>query len=105
MSFVGMLAATLLSCLIVCEQKASTKDMGKRKTDEEFKKELKEKFPQIKPKGVYINGTKKIPFECMVDGFEWDSTPNNALKYGCSCCNGHYMNDYMVYSDFPHMTR
>ena len=37
---------------------------------------------------------KKIPFECMVDGFEWDSTPNNALKYGCSCCNGHYMNDY-----------
>ena len=59
MSFVGMLAATLLSCLIVCEQKASTKDMGKRKTDEEFKKELKEKFPQIKPKGVYINGTKK----------------------------------------------
>lgn len=66
--------------------------MGKRKTQEEFEEELHKKFPKIKFKGKYINGITKIPFECEIDGYKWNSTPNNTLKYGCSCCSGHYKN-------------
>ena len=66
----------------------------KLKTKEDYCKELKHKYPHIKMLGDYVNNSTKTKFCCKLDFYEWDSTPSNTLKYGCSVCNGHIMNDY-----------
>lgn len=68
--------------------------MAKLKTHEEFEQELHEKYPQVEICGKYVNGATKIDFRCTIDDYHWSATPTNVLKYGCSVCNGHYMNDY-----------
>lgn len=68
--------------------------MAKLKTHEEFEQELHEKYPQVEICGKYVNNATKIDFRCTIDNYHWSATPTNALKYGCSVCSGHYMNDY-----------
>lgn len=68
--------------------------MAKKKTQEQFEKEVHEKYPQIQIRGKYINTSTKIDCECTIDKYCWSATPSNILRYGCSVCNGHYMNDY-----------
>ena len=68
--------------------------MAKLKTQEQFEKELHEKYPQVEICGKYVNNATKIDFRCTIDDYHWSATPTVALKCGCSVCSGHYMNDY-----------
>ena len=61
--------------------------MKKRKTQEEFEKELKEIHPNIKVLGKYTNTNTKIHCLCMIHNYEFDSIPNNMLRgHGCKLC-------------------
>lgn len=61
--------------------------MKKRKTQEEFEKELKEIHPNIKVLGKYTNTNTKIRCLCMIHNYEFDSIPNNMLRgHGCKLC-------------------
>ena len=64
--------------------------MPRRKTHEEFTKELFLLFPNIEIKsGQYVNNKTKLSFICKKDGCEWDDTPSQILKgYGCPTCDG-----------------
>lgn len=68
--------------------------MAKKKTQEQFEKEVHEKYPNIEIKGKYINGTTKIDCRCVIDNYTWSVIPNSVLKHGCPVCSGHYMNDF-----------
>lgn len=58
-----------------------------RRTTESFKEEMKVINPKIEILGKYINASTKIKCRCKIDGYEWDSTPNNLLqKHGCPKC-------------------
>ena len=46
--------------------------MKKRKTQEEFEKELSLVLPNIKVLGKYININTKIRFKCLIHDFEFD---------------------------------
>ena len=62
---------------------------GKRKTHEEYIEELLHVNPYLKPLGRYITGHTKIPHQCLLDGYIWDLSPNNALRgHGCPQCYG-----------------
>ena len=59
--------------------------MGKRKTTEEFKKELIGR--NIELLDEYINNKIPIRFRCLVCGNIWEARPNNILSnYGCPVC-------------------
>lgn len=62
---------------------------SQRKTDEEFVKELKEKFPTILPLERYQGSHHKIKYRCLSCGYEHSATPTNLLTgYGCpNCCS------------------
>jgi len=61
--------------------------MKKRKTQEEFKKELKSVLPDIKVIGKYVNINTKIRFKCLIHDFEFDAFPQNMLRgHGCRKC-------------------
>lgn len=60
----------------------------RKKTQEEFEKEIKEKFPQIKVLGKYIGSKKRVRVHCANDEYSWDAFPRNLLIYGCPVCAG-----------------
>lgn len=61
----------------------------KKKTNDDFVKELNQKLPNIKPLDNYINAVTKIRFKCSICGEEFLSKPNTILSstYGCPKCS------------------
>lgn len=61
--------------------------MKKRKTQDEFEKELSLVLPDVKVLGKYINMNTKIHFKCLIHDFEFDAFPQNMLRgHGCRKC-------------------
>lgn len=61
--------------------------MAKRKTQEEFEKELSLVLPNIKVLGTYINTNTKIHCKCLIHDYEFDAFPLNMLRgHGCRKC-------------------
>ena len=61
--------------------------MKKRKTQEEFEKELSLIMPSIEVMSKYINIGTKIHFKCLIHDFEFDAIPQNMLRgHGCRIC-------------------
>lgn len=61
--------------------------MAKRKTHEEFIKELYLINADIEIIGKYKNDGTKISCKCKIDNHKWMATPNNLLQgYGCPEC-------------------
>ena len=61
--------------------------MVRRKTQEEFERELAEKNPSIEVLGVYINGDTNLLCRCRACGNEWAPRPSNLLHGGgCPIC-------------------
>lgn len=58
--------------------------MPKKKTHEEFVKEMNVVNSNIKILGKYKNARTKIQSQCLIDNYIWDSTPDNLLR-GCGC--------------------
>lgn len=64
--------------------------MSKRKTHEEYVKEVALKNKNIEVVGKYSEANKKITHRCLIDGYEWDVTPHNVLRgRGCPKCSNH----------------
>lgn len=62
--------------------------MGKRKTHNDFIKEINIKNPNIEILSVYINAKTKVKCKCKIDGYEWEAVPNNLLNNkGCPKCS------------------
>ena len=63
-----------------------------RRNEDEFLKELKERFPTVKLKSKYIRIGVKVDYECTVCGYEWSAIPdtilNNPKSVGCPKCAG-----------------
>lgn len=61
---------------------------GREKSDEDFKKEMYEKFPYIDILTKYKNATSKLKCKCLKCGYEWNTNANNlkGQKYGCAKC-------------------
>lgn len=64
--------------------------IGKKKTNEEFLKELREVHgDNIEALEEYINIDAKIKFRCNIDAHEWETIPYTLLiGSGCPCCSG-----------------
>lgn len=62
--------------------------MAKKKTQEQFEKEIHEKYPQIQIRGKYNGSNERVNVHCNIDEYDWNAYPNNLLTYGCPCCNG-----------------
>lgn len=59
----------------------------RKKTNDMFLKEMKLLHPNIKVLGEYVNARTKILCHCMIDGYEWYSTPYNlTVGKGCAKC-------------------
>lgn len=60
----------------------------KRKTHEEFIKEIKSKYDKIIALSKYKGYEIKVKFKCLECGYEWFTTPNTLLNsiYGCPEC-------------------
>ena len=57
------------------------------KTHDQFMKEMKEINPDIEILGEYVNNHTKIKCRCLIDGYEWDATPDHLLRdRGCPRC-------------------
>ena len=69
-------------------ERGCPKCVGKYKTTEEFKQEMKEINNNIEILGEYINSATKIKCKCKLDGYEFQMIPSNLLKgQGCPKCN------------------
>ena len=62
--------------------------MAKKKTQEQFEKEIHEKYPQIQIRGKYNGSNERVNVHCNIDEYDWNAYPNNLLTYGCPFCNG-----------------
>lgn len=63
------------------------KCVGRYKTTEEFKVELRAINENIDVIGEYINSKTKIKCRCQICGHIWDANPNNLLhRMGCPKC-------------------
>lgn len=61
--------------------------IGKNKTTEMFKDELLQINSNIQILGEYKSANSKIKCKCLIDGTEWEATPNNLLSgQGCPEC-------------------
>lgn len=61
--------------------------MGKKKTHEEFIKELKEKDFKVEPIEEYKGAKEKIQFKCTICNHVWFACPSNILSgFGCPKC-------------------
>lgn len=59
----------------------------KKKTHEKFVEQLKERNPNIKVIGHYVNDSTKIDVECLSCGYIWGVAPNSLLRgSGCPKC-------------------
>lgn len=57
------------------------------KDTEYFKKQMQQINPNINIIGEYINDSTKIKCKCLIDGFIWESKPNNLIHgSGCPLC-------------------
>lgn len=72
-----------------CQQEIFDKFIdSRRKTNEQFLKEVEALGTGIIPKGEYLGNREIMPFECKY-GHVWDSTPHDVLEgYGCPYCAG-----------------
>ena len=57
----------------------------KRKTNEQFLKELQQINPNITPLESYTNNKTKIPCKCLIHNEIYYTTPKQLLK-GHNCC-------------------
>lgn len=63
-----------------------------RKTQEEYRDELFKVNPNIVVLGTYINANIPILHQCKLDGYMWDTAPNNMLHgHGCPMCAGNVL--------------
>lgn len=61
--------------------------MSKKKTHDEYIKEVSIINPNIEVLGEYTDAKTKILHKCKIDGCEWYVTPNNVLRgHGCPEC-------------------
>ena len=61
---------------------------GRKKTHEEFIKEMNEINPNIEILGEYITSKTPIECRCKIDGYEWTPRPNDLLNSGgCPKCS------------------
>ena len=63
-------------------------------SDDEFKKRLYEKNPNISYTGKLKNLNSVLHFKCNVDNEEWDDIAHNVLISGCKVCNGSRRNTF-----------
>lgn len=61
--------------------------IGRRKTHEEFVRQLTEVNSDIKILGTYFDSREKIELECLICGHKWKTMPSHALQgKGCPEC-------------------
>lgn len=59
----------------------------RRKTHEEFARELAIKNPLIGLRGTYVNCSTKIEVQCLKCHYTWNTTPNSLSNgHGCPRC-------------------
>lgn len=72
--------------------------MAKKKTCEEYVRELAEINPNIELIGKYINTQIKIIHRCKIDGYEWEVAPKDVVRgYGCPKCAGNIKKTHEEY--------
>ena len=70
----------------ICKNKKLHDD--RTKGHEQYIQELKNINPYAVVIGKYINATTKIMHKCLIDGYEWETTPNKMLDgHGCPMCS------------------
>ena len=63
--------------------------MGKKKTHEEYVKEVEQINPNIEVIGQYVGSNIKITHRCKIDGYMWSTQPNIILMgHKCPKCSG-----------------
>lgn len=64
----------------------------KKKTHDEFVKEINILYPDLEVVGLYINRRTPIKVKCKKCGFEWERTPKSFYNQnaGCKKCRGYY---------------
>ena len=74
--------------------------ISKRKTHDEYVKELAEKNSSIEPLEQYIDAKTKILHRCKIDGYTWYICPNKTLmNRGCPKCGNHINKDTFSYKN------
>ena len=67
--------------------KNEVRKIGRRKTHEEFVRQLTEVNSDIKILGTYFDSREKIELECLICGQKWKTMPGHALQgKGCPEC-------------------
>ena len=70
---------------VVCAAKERAK--SKRKTHEQFIKELSKINFDIEILSEYVSNFEKVKCRCRIDGYEWNAKPSSLLQgHGCSEC-------------------
>ena len=74
--------------LIHCKYGCPECNGNKKKTNEQFLRELYEINPNIQPLEEYVNNRTKILCRCLKCGYEWKVTPTHLIssKSGCKYC-------------------
>lgn len=63
--------------------------ISKKRTHEEFVKEMYEINPNIAIIGKFLTTQTKVECQCLLDNHKWYGYPNNLLRgHGCSVCDG-----------------
>ena len=67
--------------------------MPRRKTQEQFEKDIFDINPNIIVTSSYINNYTKVGFKCKVCGYEWETEPKSITynKTSCRKCIGHVL--------------
>lgn len=77
----------------------------KRRTHEDYVKELKEIHPNIEPMEEFKGVKSKLKHRCLICGSTWEATPSDLLyscKYGCHKCalNGRALTRTRSHEDY-----
>ena len=59
--------------------------MPKKKTHEDFIKQVNEKFYQVEVLGKYSNNKTPINFKCKIHNYTWEGYPRTLLMSECGC--------------------
>lgn len=59
--------------------------MPKKKTHEDFIKQVNEKFYQVEVLGKYYNNKTPINFKCKIHNYTWEGYPRTLLMSECGC--------------------
>lgn len=70
--------------------------MPKRKIQEEYERDVKEKAPHVQVRGEYVNNRTPIEHYCMKHSISWDVSPFNFLQHpnGCKECQREILNKF-----------